>query len=319
MIRQSLRPLLPLVISVLMALSLSAGTSASTGLELPSWGEGEPLAGPLGLNPAPPTTSDPVSITIPDAEVDAEVERNQIVDGVMLDPSGPWVVSWYQETGRLGEVDNVVMSGHVDYWDVGPAVFWTVGQLDEGAVMQVRGSDGATYTYAVAWVRTYEVAGLTPETINEIVGPTNTEALTLITCGGDFDYDTGQYLSRTIVRGHLVEVDGVPVTENAVADEQAVSDDDSEVAVAGLDRGAPPDDEGSGAVLRVGGTAAVTDESVNLRSSASTESDIMTTLTEGQEVVVTDGPQDAEGHTWWQIELPDGARGWVAADYLEPS
>lgn len=185
--------------------------------------------------------------------------------------------------------------------------------------MQVRGSDGATYTYAVAWVRTYEVAGLTPETINEIVGPTNTEALTLITCGGDFDYDTGQYLSRTIVRGHLVEVDGVPVTENAVADEQAVSDDDSEVAVAGLDRGAPPDDEGSGAVLRVGGTAAVTDESVNLRSSASTESDIMTTLTEGQEVVVTDGPQDAEGHTWWQIELPDGARGWVAADYLEPS
>lgn len=317
MIRQSLRSLLPLVISVLMALSLSAGTSANIGLELPPSGEGKPLAGPLGLNPAPPTTSEPVSITIPDAEVDAEVERNQIVDGVMLDPSGPWVVSWYEETGRLGEVDNVVMSGHVDYWDVGPAVFWTVGQLDEGAEMQVRGSDGATYTYAVAWVRTYEVAGLTSETINEIVGPTDTEALTLITCGGDFDYDTGQYLSRTIVRGHLVEVDGVPVAEDAVPGEQAVSDDGS--GVADLDRAALPDDEGSDAVLRVGGTAAVTDEGVNLRSSASTQSDIVTTLTEGQEVTVTDGPQDADGHTWWQIELPDGARGWVAADYLDPS
>ena len=201
-----------LIATIMVLIWPSAGVSASTDIQLPSWGgqaSGEMQAGPLGLNPTAEQATAPVSISIPDASVDAEVERNQIVDGVMLDPSGPWVVSWYQETGMLGEVDNAVMSGHVDYWDVGPAVFWTVGNLPEGALMDVQGENGATYTFAVEWVKTYEVAGLTSEVINEIVGPTEYRAITLITCGGDFNYDTGEYLSRTIIRGRLVDAEGV--------------------------------------------------------------------------------------------------------------
>ena len=171
--------LVPIIAGLMIIAGLTAGVSASTGLELPGWGSGQELAGPLGLNPIAGNGTSPVSIAIPDATVDAEVERNQIVDGVMLDPSGPWVVSWYQETGELGEFSNTVMSGHVDYWDVGPAVFYTVAQLSEGAPIQVTGENGATYTYAVEWIRDYEVAGLTPEAINEIVGPTDYRALTL--------------------------------------------------------------------------------------------------------------------------------------------
>lgn len=300
MIRRFQQTLLPVIASILILVGLTAGVSARTGLELPSWGEADSLqAGPLGLNPKQQDTSVPVALTIPDADVDAEVERNQIVDGVMLDPSGPWVVSWYEETGLLGEVDNVVMSGHVDYWDVGPAVFWTVGDLAEGAQMQVRGDDGAVYTYAVEWVRTYEVAGLTPEVINEIVGPTDYRALTLITCGGDFNYETGEYLSRTIIRGKLIDAEGVPV---------AAEEPETETEDAGE----------SGGELAVGGTAIVTDDGLNLRESASTEADVVTQLSAGQEVNIIGGPEEAGGYTWWQVQLGDGLQGWVAGDFLEP-
>jgi sortase (surface protein transpeptidase) len=305
MLRRVKKAVIPLVAGMMLATGVTVGVSASTGIALPSWGDeatGTRQPGPLGLNPLPAQAAAPVAITIPDAEVDAEVERNQIVDGVMLDPSGPWVVSWYQETGLLGEIGNAVMSGHVDYWDVGPAVFWTVAELQQGEPITVRGDNGATYTFAVEWVKTYDVSGLTPEAINEIVGPTDYRAITLITCGGDFDYDAGEYLSRTVIRGRLVEADGVELA-STTAKADAASEADAADAPA---------------ELAVGGTASITESGVNLRASATTGADVVTTLTAGQQVSVIGGPEDADGYTWWQIRLPSGEEGWIAADFLAP-
>ena len=52
-------------------------------------------AGPLGLNPPAERIRAvvPAAIRIDKARVDAEVETVEIVDGVMQDPTGPWVVS----------------------------------------------------------------------------------------------------------------------------------------------------------------------------------------------------------------------------------
>lgn len=298
--------LVPIIASLMILIGVTAGVSASTGLGLPAWSNGQELAGPLGLNPTPGAGTAPVSISIPDATVDAEVERNQIVDGVMLDPSGPWVVSWYQETGELGEFGNTVMSGHIDYWDVGPAVFYTVAQLPEGAQISVTGENGAVYTYAVEWIKDYEVAGLTPEEINEIVGTTDYRALTLITCGGEFDYDRGEYLYRTVIRAKLVEVDGVPATAVESTDAEGASADDTGDATA------------TATALAVGGTATVTESDVNLRADATTASDVVTVLTQGQAVSIVDGPRDADGYEWWNIALENGTTGWIAADFLQP-
>jgi hypothetical protein len=44
----------------------------------------------------------------------------------------------------------------------------------------------------------------------EVVGPTETPATTLITCGGEFDYVNGEYLSRMVVRATLVETISTP-------------------------------------------------------------------------------------------------------------
>jgi LPXTG-site transpeptidase (sortase) family protein len=170
--------------------------------EVPTTGGQRP--GPVPAEPEAPQLAQgvtPVSIAIQKLSLTAQVETIQIVDGVMQDPTGPWVVSWYKETGKLGEVNNIVMAGHLDYWDVGPAVFYNIGQLAKGDKIEVTGDDGQTYTYEVDWVKNYDSANAP---IQEIIGPTDQEDLTLITCGGPFDYQNGVYLQRTVVRSHRV-------------------------------------------------------------------------------------------------------------------
>lgn len=162
--------------------------------------------GPIGIAPDPFRKRGvaPIAIQITNAQVDAQVEQQEIVDGVMQNPSGPYVVAWYRGTGRLGEDDNVVMAGHLDYWDVGEAVFFHVGALKQGDEIDVTGEDDQVYKYKVDWVKNYTVADLDGKAVQEIVGSTKTETLTLITCGGPFDSEKGEYLERIVVRASRV-------------------------------------------------------------------------------------------------------------------
>jgi hypothetical protein len=107
----------------------------------------------------------PVALQVDSVGVDAPIELGNVADGVMQDPSGPWVVSWYEPLGKVGEGGNVVMAGHVDYWNVGPAVFWDVRYLPEGDIIRVVGEDGKNYEYAVQWTQSYMADQLTPEVI----------------------------------------------------------------------------------------------------------------------------------------------------------
>jgi sortase (surface protein transpeptidase) len=179
--------------------------------EVPSTGARRP--GPVILaatrvaapEPEPVEGVAPVELQVDSVGVDAPIELGAVVDGAMQDPSGPWVVSWYDQLGKIGEGGNVVMAGHVDYWNVGPAVFWDVRDLPAGDVIRVVGEDGKNYEYAVQWTQPYMAEELTPEVIqNDIVGDTGEETLTLITCGGEFNPDTGEYNQRWVVRANLI-------------------------------------------------------------------------------------------------------------------
>jgi LPXTG-site transpeptidase (sortase) family protein len=189
----------------LSGFALAQETIQSTRLgEMPTSGGLRP--GPLGFNPAPVPPAPgvgPIAIAIDKIALAAEVETIEIVDGVMQDPTGPWVVSWYKETAKLGEIGNIVMAGHLDYWDVGPAVFFNITQLVKGDTITITGEDNEPYVYSVDWIRNYD-ADNAP--IQDIVGPTEDENLTLITCGGPFDYANGVYLQRTVVRTTRAEV-----------------------------------------------------------------------------------------------------------------
>jgi LPXTG-site transpeptidase (sortase) family protein len=173
--------------------------SEGTG-EMPTTGGLRP--GPLGFNPPQLRNPGvrPIAITIEQAQVDAEVEVSEIVQGVMQNPTGPFVVAWYKETAMLGEIGNVVLAGHLDYWDVGEAVFYHLGVLEENDLIELTGANDEVFTYEVEWVENFQVAQLDPTKIEEIVGDTGGEHVTLITCGGPFDVNTGEYLERMVVR-----------------------------------------------------------------------------------------------------------------------
>ncbi len=276
--------------------------AANSGNQLPVWGEGSGTlqAGPLGVNAANDPGQIPVAMRIPDAGVDAEVERQQIVDGQMLDPTGPWVVAWYEQTARVGAIGNCVAAGHVDYWGVGPSVFYDLADVPEGALIDVTGKDGTVYTYAVTSVRRVDITQLTVEELNgpDIVGHTHYPALTLITCGGTF---TGEeYLERDIIRGELVSVQRA--SEEDQNGGEAVGDSPSDPATEAADDAAE--------------TGTVNNDGVNLRSDASTGADVVKVLAAGTTVTIVGEPVEADGYTWLAVELEDGTAGWVVEDFI---
>ena len=199
-------------------------TPAPVAIGTPTAGSG--LIKPTGLGPVPSTGASrpgpvnqvrsrdispvvsPVGLTIESAGVDAGIERLRVVDGAMQDPSGPWEVAWYENLGSLGGPGNVVMAGHIDYWDVGPSVFYNLGTVQPGSEIVVTGDDGLQYPFTVEWTELFTSDDMP---MDEITGPTDTQSLTLITCGGAFDYVNGQYLQRTVVRATR-SGPGIPVT-----------------------------------------------------------------------------------------------------------
>lgn len=76
----------------------------------------------------------------------------------------------------------------------------------------------------------------------------------------------------------------------------------------------PPTDEPA---IEVGDTVVVIDGTLNLREEPGLDADILDTLDDGTLLKVTDGPEDADDLTWFEVSSDDGDTGWVAADFLE--
>jgi len=120
----------------------------------------------------------------------------------MENPEGPEDVVWYDFSafpglgGRPGVGGNTVLSGHVDYHNYGPAVFWDLGKLEVGAEIVVHLRDGTEYKYTVQWNRTVEPSSTS---WSDIVASTPQESLTMITCAGTFDSSTRSYDQRRVV------------------------------------------------------------------------------------------------------------------------
>ncbi|MEX0786138.1 MAG: class F sortase [Dehalococcoidia bacterium] len=152
----------------------------------------EPTAG------APPSEAPIAALAIPKFGVDAPViTLGTDANGVMESPDGPSEVAWYDFSVHPGFGSNAVFSGHVDYYNYGPAVFWNLRDLLADDVIEVRLEDGTVYQYSVI-SREMVYAATAP--LGEIVGDTPREVITLITCGGTFDGATYTYDQRLVVR-----------------------------------------------------------------------------------------------------------------------
>ena len=75
----------------------------------------------------------------------------------------------------------------------------------------------------------------------------------------------------------------------------------------------PPAEVGPGATVVVTGTG---NQGLNLRREPTTDAGRRGVAREGTSLVVVDGPQEADGYTWWLVRTDDGVEGWAVADYL---
>jgi hypothetical protein len=76
---------------------------------------------------------------------------------------------------------------------------------------------------------------------------------------------------------------------------------------------AAPTEIGPGASVRVTGTAGA---GLNLRAEPSTGGRVVVNARDGAVLTVVEGPQEANGYTWWKVRTPNGQEGWGAANWL---
>jgi len=148
--------------------------------------------------------SAPVSVQIPAIGVNSRLLHLGLnSNGTMAVPSlttSSALAAWYKYSATPGQVGASVIEGHVDSLS-GPAVFYRLGALRPGNTINVKLADGVTAIFRVTGVREYTKTSFPAHTIYDA---TNYAALRLITCGGEFDYRTGHYLSSTVVFASLI-------------------------------------------------------------------------------------------------------------------
>jgi len=193
-------------------------TPASAGLQAsnappPSTGGGDGGGAPVRRSDPPPANlSGPgavegtgMSMVIPAIGVNASVYSRTIGEnGQMGNPRGAYDVIWYDFSdwdglgGAPGEPGaNAVFAGHVDYIHIGPAVFWSIRDLQPGDQVIIN-TPGGPITYAIQWSQWAE-----PDTdFTSFVARTGQDSITLVTCIGGFS--AGHYSNRLVVRGQRI-------------------------------------------------------------------------------------------------------------------
>jgi hypothetical protein len=149
--------------------------------------------------PKPMSRSAPVSVRIAAIGVNAQVIPLGLdADGGVAVPplSEPFVASWFDRGPAPGQPGSAVLLGHVDASGVGPAVFYRLGDLAPGDLIDVTRRDGQTAVFRVTSVGLYSQNAFPA---GRVYADTRVPSLRLITCGGAFDWNTHLYLDRTIV------------------------------------------------------------------------------------------------------------------------
>jgi LPXTG-site transpeptidase (sortase) family protein len=102
---------------------------------------------------------------------------------------------WFKGGPRPGQPGPAVIIGHVDM-DHGPAVFFRLREMKPGMAVYVDRVDGTVQESTVTQVR--QVAKSDFPTA-DVYAPDLASSLRLITCGGQFDRKSGNYVDNIIV------------------------------------------------------------------------------------------------------------------------
>jgi sortase (surface protein transpeptidase) len=160
---------------------------------------------PIAAPPSELPAAKPASLTIPAIGVRAEgiKDLGLTPQGELEVPGDAKTVGWFTGAPSPGEVGPAVLAAHVDYKHV-PGTFSRLKELRDGEQVRVGRADGRTTVFTVYRVDHYAKARFPTD---QVYGDTAAAELRLITCGGEFDRSSGNYLDNVVVYARLTAVE----------------------------------------------------------------------------------------------------------------
>jgi hypothetical protein len=142
----------------------------------------------------------PVRLVIPAIGVSARIVHLGLsAAGTLQVPASAAVAGWYTRSPRPGAVGASIIAGHIDS-HVGPGVFFRLARLRPGQRVYVARADGTVARFTIFSVHVYAKQAF-PR--GAVYGPVPDAELRLISCGGQFDWATGSYMSNVVVTAVL--------------------------------------------------------------------------------------------------------------------
>jgi Sortase domain len=156
-------------------------------------------AGAAESTPAAPAAvgSIPASVRVRAVGIESPVRPVGVArDGQMQLPADPDLLGWYRHGPRPGAGRGAaVMAAHVDTVEDGLGVLARLFQVRRGDPVVVTGRSGQRRAYRVSAIRWYDKQAL-PARLFARTGP---HRLHLVTCGGEYDADRGEYQQNLVV------------------------------------------------------------------------------------------------------------------------
>jgi LPXTG-site transpeptidase (sortase) family protein len=152
---------------------------------------------PPPLPSTAPTSSEPVRLSIPALDVDAQVQQVGVnAKGEMGIPSNFKDVAWYRLGTVPGQLGSAVIAGHLDNGLGLPGVFKELGNLKKGDEVLVTARDGSILRFIVEDVAHYPYDA---SPLQKIFAQKDAAWLNLITCSGDWIKGKQTYSERIVV------------------------------------------------------------------------------------------------------------------------
>lgn len=134
-------------------------------------------------------------------DVDFEAPLGLNDDQTVEVPKSYEKIGWYKNGATPGEVGSAVVLGHVDSYK-GPAVFYSLPNLEKGDEIEILREDGTTAVFKVDKLERYSRESFPTE---RVYGQTDKPTLRLITCTGTFNRGKQLYSHNLVVYASLVD------------------------------------------------------------------------------------------------------------------
>jgi sortase (surface protein transpeptidase) len=145
------------------------------------------------VDPAAPTR-----VEIPELGIDVAVQPVGLDEqGRMALFDDPSIAAWYQwGPAPASEAGSTVIAAHVDSLEYDLLPFARLKDAVAGTQVFLTDAAGTRHAYAVQLVEVLEKADVDWPAAFDRAGPPR---LTLVTCGGEFDYENRRYLSNLVL------------------------------------------------------------------------------------------------------------------------